>query len=125
MTTEEQRLLLGELSAAERQELRQGRFWETSLTSWLDSERPSVIREWLAKPREDFLRHLDSKAWSLALAVEMRQEEEVEAIKQIFPMWDSPQMLDEEMDLDEENAKERPLELSALERKALLNELLP
>ena len=113
MTTEEQRLLLGELSAAERQELRQGRFWETSLTSWLDSERPSVIREWLAKQREDFLRHLDSKAWSL------------ESIKQIFPMWDSPQMLDEEMDLDEENAKERPLELSALERKALLNELLP
>ena len=125
MTTEEQRLLVGDLTPAERKAVRQGAYWETSLTSYLDSERPSVIRDWLEKPRETFLRHLDSKAWSLALAVEMGQEEEVEALKEIFPMWDSYQMLEEGTDLDEEMAKEQPLELTAPERKALLNELLP
>lgn len=125
MTPEEQRLLLGNLHESERKELRQSQYWETSLTSWLDSERPSVIREWLAKPRETFLQHLDSKAWNLAQAVEMRQEEEVEALKEIFPMWDSQQMLEPETDLDEEMDKERPAELTAPERKALLLELLP
>lgn len=125
MITEEQRLLLGNLNESERKELRQGKYWETSLTSWLDSERPSVIREWLTKPRETFLQHLDSKAWSLAKAVEMNQQEEVEALKEIFPMWDSLQMMGPEVDQDEELAKEQPLELTAQERKALLLELLP
>ena len=97
MKTEEQRLLLGELNPQERQDLRNSEYWETCLTSWLDSARPSSIREWLKGPRETFLRWMDSRAWGLALAVEHRMEDETEALKELFPMWET-EMEDDELD---------------------------
>jgi len=97
---EEQRLLLGELNQQERENLRKGAYWETCFQSWLDSAKPSLIREMLAGPREELLRFLDSKAWSLAMAVELHSEDEAETLKELFPMWETPEMEDEEIDAE-------------------------
>lgn len=97
---EEQRLLLGELNEQERKSLRQGAYWETCFQSWLDSAKPSSIRDWLASPEEEFLRWMDAKAWTLAQAVEMRQEDETEALKELFPMWQDPDLEDDDLDAE-------------------------
>ena len=100
MKTEEQRLQLGELNDQERASLRNGEYWETCFNAWLDSARPSSIREWLAGPKETFLRWMDGKAWNLAQAVELQKQEETEVLKELFPMWETPDSTDEELEAE-------------------------
>jgi hypothetical protein len=119
MTPEEIRILNGNLTPTERENLRQMEEWTTCLQSWLDSARPSVIRERLAQPKKTFLEWVDKKALDLMFAT-MSGTEEIEALKQLFPMWE-----DELAHLpgDQEDAeieKERELELTPAERKLVL-----
>lgn len=119
------RLLRNELTPEERKGLRSGEDWENSLVAWLDSARPSVIREKLAGPRETFLTWMDSRAMALITAILMGKQEETEALAQVFPMWEEQLADMSGPDEDEEIDRERALELTPQERKALLAELRP
>lgn len=108
MNAEDQRVLRGELTQAERKGLRASEAWETCLNSFLDSAKPSSIREWLKTP-EEARTFLDSKAVQLLHRTGL-EEEETEVLKDLFPM------------PEEDEPEETPLspEESAAARKALL-----
>jgi hypothetical protein len=93
---EELALLRGELTDQERLGLRLQPEWETSFNSWLDTARPSAIREWM-KDEAGLIRLIDSKALQLLLETKHFRQDEVETLKSLFPMWETPEMTDEEL----------------------------
>jgi hypothetical protein len=96
---EELALLRGEMTDQERLGLRGQEEWTTSFNSWLNTERPSVIREWM-KDEPGLIRLIDSKALQLLLETMHFRRDEVETLKALFPMWESPEMTDEELDAE-------------------------
>ena len=95
----EMALLRGELTDQERLGLRLQPEWETSFNSWLDTARPSAIREWM-QDEPELIRLIDSKALQLFLETRVFLEDEVETLKALFPMWETPEMTDEELDAE-------------------------
>lgn len=85
LTQEDQRILLGDLTPKERETFRKTEDWETCFQAWLESEKPSVIRGWLAGPREELLQYIDSKGIEFLKAVELSKMDEVDALKFVFP----------------------------------------
>lgn len=113
LTKEQLRMVQGKVTQEERNNLRQSPEWEVCLEAWLNSEPPSLIREWIAGPREELMRHLDSKTSSLILAG-WSTGDRVEILQQLFP---GP-------DPDEENEDEEETPLTEQERRQVLS-LLP
>ena len=112
LNPEEQRILLGNFSQEERQNVRRSEEWETCFQSWLDSATPSAIAAWLESPEEEFLRWMDAKALQLKTATALSNQEEVEALKEIFPT-----MQEED---DDRALEEGPVPQALLDRAAAL-----
>jgi uncharacterized protein VirK/YbjX len=77
----------------------------TCFQSWLDSVQPSEARDWLADPKEDLLRHLDSLTWGvLAIYLDTNQtpDDLAEALRENLPMWEETAS-EEEIDAEEKN----------------------
>lgn len=96
---EELALLRGEMTDQQRQGLRGQEEWTTSFNSWLNTARPSVIREWM-KDEPGLIRLIDSKALQLLLETMHFRQDEVETLKALFPMWETGEMTDEELDAE-------------------------
>ena len=90
-------LLRGEMTDQQRQGIRGQEEWTTSFNSWLNTARPSAIREWM-KDEPGLIRLIDSKALQLLLETMHFRQDEVETLKALFPMWETPEMTDEEID---------------------------
>ena len=96
---EEMALLRGELTDQQRLGIRVQEEWTTSFNSWLDTARPSAIRDWM-KDEAGLIRLIDSKALQLLLETKHFLRDEVETLKALFPMWETPEMTDEELDAE-------------------------
>ena len=84
-----------------RPNLRKREKWMTCFQSWLSSEKPSLLRDWMKGPREELLRHLDSKAW---MFMEMTSQgvEAIDALEILFPEWEES-ATSEEIDQEDSN----------------------
>jgi hypothetical protein len=96
---EELALLRGEMTDQQRQGIRGQEEWTTSFNSWLNTERPSVIREWM-RDEPGLIRLIDSKALQLLLETMHFRQDEVETLEKLFPMWETGEMTDEELDAE-------------------------
>lgn len=67
--------------------MRTHELWENCLTAYLDSAKPSLIRERLADPRETFLTCMDGKMMDLVAATIVTKRPLTEALADLFPMW--------------------------------------
>ena len=96
---EELALLRGEMTDQQRQGIRGQEEWTTSFNSWLNTERPSAIREWM-KDEPGLIRLIDSKALQLLLETMHFRQDEVETLEALFPMWETGEMTDAELDAE-------------------------
>lgn len=85
ITPNEIRILLGDLTPQERESFRKTEYWETCFQAWLDSEKPSLIKFWLAEPRETFLQYMDGKGVHYLKARDYWGMDEVDSLKFVFP----------------------------------------
>lgn len=125
LTPDALRILRNEMTPEERANVRTKHQWASCLTAYLDSARPSLIRARLAEPRETFLTWMDGKTMDLVAATVVGGQSTPEALAEIFPMWEDDLAELPGAEEDEERDKERSLELTPQERKAILAELLP